>query len=79
MDNIQLPPTLLSRFDLIFLILDQHNVEQDRRLARHIVALFYPGAARQSAASAIASTLDAKTLTEYIAYARETVRSSNFI
>ena len=33
-DNIKLPPTLLSRFDLIYLILDQPAAESDRRLAK---------------------------------------------
>ncbi len=40
-DNIDLPPTLLSRFDLIYLVLDKPNPETDRRLARHLVALHY--------------------------------------
>lgn len=39
-DNIKLPPTLLSRFDLIYLILDQQNEGHDRRLANHIVSLY---------------------------------------
>ncbi|CAM9403793.1 unnamed protein product [Heterosigma akashiwo] len=43
-DNIRLPPTLLSRFDLIYLILDKAAPEADRRLARHLVGLYYdPG------------------------------------
>ena len=33
-DNIELPPTLLSRFDLIYLVLDKPNPEPDWRLAR---------------------------------------------
>lgn len=40
-DNIKLPPTLLSRFDLIYLILDKPNPETDRRLAKHLVSLYY--------------------------------------
>jgi DNA replicative helicase MCM subunit Mcm2 (Cdc46/Mcm family) len=40
-DNIDLPPTLLSRFDLIFLVLDKANPETDRRLARHLIALHF--------------------------------------
>lgn len=40
-DNIDLPPTLLSRFDLIYLVLDAPNAESDRSLAQHIVSLFY--------------------------------------
>ncbi|MDP2439888.1 MAG: minichromosome maintenance protein MCM [archaeon] len=40
-DNIQLDPPLLSRFDFIFLVLDKPNAQSDTRLARHIVSLFY--------------------------------------
>lgn len=29
------------RFDLIFLILDPQNEQYDRRLARHLVSLYY--------------------------------------
>lgn len=35
-ENINLPPALLSRFDLLFLILDQADVEEDTRLAEHV-------------------------------------------
>jgi DNA replication licensing factor MCM4 len=38
-ENIQLPPTLLSRFDLIYLVLDQPSKATDTRLAKHIVRL----------------------------------------
>lgn len=40
-DNIDLPPTLLSRFDLIYLVLDAPNADSDRQLAQHIVSLFF--------------------------------------
>mgnify|MGYP000167664013 CR=1 FL=1 len=39
-DNIRLPPTLLSRFDLIYLVLDRQSEANDRRLANHIVSLY---------------------------------------
>jgi len=39
-DNIKLPPSLLSRFDLIYLVLDKQNEAYDRRLANHIVSLY---------------------------------------
>ena len=39
-DNIKLPPTLLSRFDLIYLVLDKQSDTHDRRLANHIVSLY---------------------------------------
>jgi DNA replication licensing factor MCM4 len=39
-ENINLAPPLLSRFDLIFLLLDTPNVDHDRMLAKHIVGLY---------------------------------------
>lgn len=39
-DNIKLPPALLSRFDLIYLVLDKQSEAADRRLANHIVSLY---------------------------------------
>ncbi|KAF3066499.1 DNA replication licensing factor MCM4 [Daldinia childiae] len=38
--NIDLPPTLLSRFDLVYLILDRVNESADRRLARHLLSMY---------------------------------------
>lgn len=35
-ENINLPAALLSRFDILFLILDTANEENDSRLAAHI-------------------------------------------
>ena len=66
-DNIELPPTLLSRFDLIYLVLDKPNPETDRRLARHLVSLHFKEPPRK-----VTGALDANTLTDYISYARKT-------
>lgn len=38
--NIDLPPTLISRFDLLYLVLDQVDEMIDRRLAQHLVGLY---------------------------------------
>lgn len=38
--NIDLPPTLLSRFDLVYLILDRVDEKNDRRLARHLMSMY---------------------------------------
>ena len=38
--NIDLPPTLLSRFDLVYLILDRIDETNDRRLARHLLSMY---------------------------------------
>ncbi|XP_076235043.1 disc proliferation abnormal [Calliopsis andreniformis] len=40
-ENVKLPHTLLSRFDLIFLILDPQSDAYDTKLATHMVSLYY--------------------------------------
>uniref|UniRef100_A0A8D3CYP2 DNA replication licensing factor MCM4 n=1 Tax=Scophthalmus maximus TaxID=52904 RepID=A0A8D3CYP2_SCOMX len=64
-ENIQLPHTLLSRFDLIFLMLDPQDEAYDRRLAHHLVSLYY-----QSKEQIEEEFLDMAVLKDYIAYAR---------
>ena len=66
-ENIQLPPTLLSRFDLIYFILDQPNVDSDRRLAKHLVGLYY------EEPDIVEPPLSHDLLRDYILYARETI------
>ena len=39
-ENINLPPALLSRFDLIYIMLDLPNEVQDKKLASHILDLY---------------------------------------
>lgn len=38
-DQIDLPSTLLSRFDLVYIITDKPSEETDRRIAEHIVSI----------------------------------------
>jgi DNA replication licensing factor MCM4 len=66
-ENIQLPPTLLSRFDLIFLLLDPQDENYDRRLAKHLVSLYYGGDDDNE------GVLPANDLKDYLAYARNFV------
>ncbi|VDL71979.1 unnamed protein product [Nippostrongylus brasiliensis] len=79
-DNIQLPHTLLSRFDLIFLLVDPQDEGYDRRLANHLVSLYY-----KEKSEAEAEQLDMALLRDYIAYAKANVHpkltdeSSQFI
>ena len=39
-ENINLPPALLTRFDLIYLMLDIPNEVHDRQLAAHILNMY---------------------------------------
>lgn len=64
-DNIQLPPSLLSRFDLIYLVLDKADEATDRKLARHLIGLFYEHEAETPQA-----VIPMEQLKDYIAYAR---------
>jgi len=68
-DNIKLPPTLLSRFDLIYLILDQPSAESDRRLAKHLVGLYAENVDPSEQEGVLPQTL----LRDYIAYARNNI------
>ncbi|KAL1512769.1 hypothetical protein ABEB36_002301 [Hypothenemus hampei] len=65
-ENVQLPHTLLSRFDLIFLLLDPQNELFDKRLAKHLVSLYYKS--RQEEDDEI---LNMSILRDYISYAKE--------
>jgi len=67
-ENIQLPHTLLSRFDLIFLILDPQDEHFDRRLGTHLVSLYH-----MSEAEAAEESMDMATLRDYLAYAKHNV------
>ena len=51
-ENIALPAALLSRFDLMWLILDSPDAELDRRLAVHVLGVHNTGAAPVAGAGA---------------------------
>lgn len=38
-DNITFMPTILSRFDMIFIVKDEHQEERDIMLAKHVLSL----------------------------------------
>ncbi|KAI2613698.1 cell division control protein 54 [Hypoxylon fragiforme] len=66
--NIDLPPTLLSRFDLVYLVLDRINESTDRRLARHLLSMYLED--KPQSASSNDEILPVEFLTSYISYAR---------
>ncbi|KAJ3092183.1 hypothetical protein HK102_010002 [Quaeritorhiza haematococci] len=63
--NINLPPTLISRFDLIYLILDKAKADEDERLARHLVSLYL-----DERPTVQQDFLSIETFTKYVNYAR---------
>ncbi|KAI1088854.1 cell division control protein 54 [Rostrohypoxylon terebratum] len=66
--NIDLPPTLLSRFDLVYLILDRVNESTDRKLARHLLSMYLED--KPQSAPTNNEILPVEFLTSYISYAR---------
>ncbi|KAJ0779162.1 putative DNA helicase [Helianthus annuus] len=66
-ENINLPPALLSRFDLLWLILDKADMDNDLEMARHVV---YVHQKRESPALGFAP-LEASVLRAYISAARK--------
>ncbi|MBI2670714.1 ATP-binding protein [Candidatus Woesearchaeota archaeon] len=62
--QIDLPPTLINRFDLIFPVKDLPNKEKDEKIARHVLTVHqHP--------SLIEPEIPIKVLKKYISYARK--------
>ena len=66
-DNINLPAALLSRFDLLFLILDTPTRDDDERLAQHVTYVHMNREAPPLALEPVSPTV----LRHYIALARQ--------
>ena len=39
MDNIRISNAILSRFDLVFLLLDDPDLQRDKKLSEHVMKL----------------------------------------
>jgi len=65
-ENLNLPPSLISRFDLIYLLLDKVDDAHDRRLAKHLVSMHFASPPELTAAK-----IPLKQMREFIAYARQ--------
>lgn len=68
--NINLPPTLISRFDLIFPLIDKPDLEDDRKKATHILSL------HQDSKLPTEPPINKELLRKYIAYARQKINPS---
>jgi DNA replication licensing factor MCM4 len=87
-ENLQIEPTLLSRFDLIFLLLDKNDEAHDRLLAKHVLRMYMPKEASDAPVAAVAApavlpphewldvdrTIPVERFTQYIAYAKANVQ-----
>ncbi|MCL2134456.1 MAG: minichromosome maintenance protein MCM [Candidatus Bathyarchaeota archaeon] len=63
-DNISLPVTILSRFDLIFVLRDVPNKEADSKMSEHILEIHRRGI------SPVEAQVDTELLRKYVSYAK---------
>ncbi len=78
-EQVNLPPTLLSRFDVIYSIYDKPDRQRDRLLANRILESHRSGEARELGAEvnespSAGAPFPPEFLRKYIAYARRTFR-----
>eukprot|EP00494_Astrolonche_serrata_P024535 UN24794 len=67
-ENIDFQSTILSRFDLIFIIKDVKDIESDKKLANHIMDFHINVDASRAQEDA---PIDTQTMGKYLAYARK--------
>ena len=66
-ENIDFQTTILSRFDMIFIVKDEHNEARDRTIAKHVIGIHMHGASQQTEAE---GEIDLQRMKRYIAYCR---------
>ncbi|MCK4243351.1 minichromosome maintenance protein MCM [Candidatus Bathyarchaeota archaeon] len=64
-ENVQLPVTILSRFDLIFIIRDEPEPKMDERMAEHILTIHKTGT------TPVQPPITPDMLRKYIGYAKQ--------
>lgn len=64
-EQLDLPPSLISRFDLIFTILDQTDEEKDAVVARHVLS------SRMKSSTSVDRPLSIEFMRKYITYAKQ--------
>lgn len=66
-ENIKLPKNLMTRFDLIWLMLDRRNRDTDHRLAMHLLSMYSEGGQKIK----VEPEVDAETFRRYVTFARQ--------
>ncbi|WFD23597.1 DNA helicase [Malassezia equina] len=66
-ENIDFQTTILSRFDMIFIVKDEHNEARDRTIAKHVIGIHMHGASQQTETE---GEIDLQRMKRYIAFCR---------
>ena len=66
-DNIDFQSTILSRFDLIFIVRDEHNEARDNTIARHVIGVHMNAKPTEQ----IEGDFDIQKMRKYISYCKK--------
>jgi DNA replication licensing factor MCM5 len=66
--NIDFMPTILARFDMIFIIKDEHNERRDATIAKHVLDVHIN--ANKTVEDSVEGELSLNLLKKYIAYCK---------
>ena len=72
-ENIDFMPTILSRFDMIFVIKDKYDYESDLKKAQHVVGVHLDNGTGGGSADEASGELSLEFLKKYIAYCRSKI------
>ncbi|TGC11407.1 minichromosome maintenance protein MCM [Methanolobus halotolerans] len=64
--QINMPPALMSRFDMIFVLLDTPNEEMDARIANHILKSHYAGELSEQRKNILSSAITQEQVDEHM-------------
>ncbi|KAJ2784101.1 minichromosome maintenance protein 5 [Coemansia javaensis] len=66
-ENIDFQTTILSRFDMIFIVKDEHNEQRDQTIARHVMQVH----ATRAPVEVEGGELSLETMRRYVTYCKE--------
>lgn len=66
-ENIDFQTTILSRFDMIFIVKDEHSREKDETMAKHVLGLHSGG---QGAEEAVETEISVDKMKRYLTYCK---------
>ncbi|GAO17853.1 hypothetical protein UVI_02011490 [Ustilaginoidea virens] len=75
-ENIDFQTTILSRFDMIFIVKDEHTREKDEKMARHVMGIHMDGRGREEVAE---SEIPVDKMRRYITPEAAEKLSSHFV
>lgn len=68
-ENIDFQTTILSRFDLIFIVRDEHDRDRDERIAKHVMGI-HMGGPGQGDTQTAATAIPVEKMKRYISYCK---------